>query len=433
MKISVIGTGYVGLISGVCFASLGHAVTCIDTDKVKVARFNRGEPVIYEPGLEEALKKNLNKGRISFSSDYESLKDSEIIIIAVGTPAQDDGSSNLRDFFAAIEKSLPLLKDNTTLVIKSTVPVGTANKVRAFLEQKDKANLFVVNNPEFLREGSAINDFLEPDRIVVGYREDEALRIMKELYGSFIREGFSFIAMDSLSAELTKYAANSFLATKISFINEIAKLCDVVGASIENVRQGISSDHRIGSHFLYPGPGYGGSCFPKDIKALVNTGEEHSMPLHLIKATEEVNGLQKEYFIEKVKSFFAGSLKGKKIAVWGLAFKANTDDIRESPAIKIIKSLSESGAEMTVYDPMATQNFLNLMESEEIQLLSTKDKYDALQDKDALVVLTEWKEFKVPDWDILKQRLKSPLIFDARNLYSKSFLRSQGFSYISIG
>lgn len=433
MKLSIIGTGYVGLVTGTCFAEMGHEVTCIDIDAAKVERMKRGECPIFEPGLEPLMQENYKEGRLHFSNDYESVRKAEAIFLAVGTPSSDDGQADLKYVFAACDSIAPFLNDGAIVVVKSTVPVGTGNKVREHLKTKTNKKFFVVNNPEFLKEGSAVEDFMKPERIIIGSREKEAAEVIEELYEPFNRQVKRTIHMSNLSAEMTKYAANCFLATKISFMNEVAKLCDIVGADVEEVRHGISTDSRIGTQFLYPGPGYGGSCFPKDVRALVHTAKESGMQFQIVEAVESVNKEQKKYLVSKVMKHFNNDLKGKIFTLWGTAFKANTDDIRETPAIDTVLALHEAGAKVRIHDPAAADNFEQYMNNKGVPLDQFENKYEALNGADALIVLTEWKQYRAPDFEEIKGRLKSPLIFDGRNLYNTQNVLKQGFTYYAIG
>lgn len=433
MKLSIIGTGYVGLVTGTCFAEMGHSVTCIDIDEKKVERMRNGECPIYEPGLEPMMQANYNEGRLKFDTGYDSVKDAEAIFLAVGTPSSDDGQADLKYVFAACDSIAPYLKDGSVVVVKSTVPVGTGNKVREHLASKTNKKFFIVNNPEFLKEGSAVDDFMKPERIIIGAREVEAADVIEELYEPFNRQVKRTIRMSNISAEMTKYAANCFLATKISFMNEIARLCDIVGADVEEVRHGISTDSRIGSQFLYPGPGYGGSCFPKDVKALVHTAKELGTKIKIVEAVEEVNKEQKKYLAQKVLKHFKSDLKGKTFVLWGTAFKANTDDIRETPAIDTAVALHEAGAKIRFHDPEAADNFEKLMGQMGIPVDQFENKYDALNGADALIVLTEWKQYRAPDFEEIKSRLSTPIIFDGRNLYNTKKVLEQGFTYYAIG
>ena len=433
MKLSIIGTGYVGLVTGTCFAEMGNKVTCIDIDEAKVARMKEGQCPIYEPGLEELMQSNYQEGRLKFASDYESVKEAKAIFLAVGTPSDESGKADLKYIFGACDSIAPYLQDEAVVVVKSTVPVGTGHKVLEYLSQKTDKKFYVVNNPEFLKEGSAVEDFMKPERIIIGSYNENAAAVLDELYEPFNRQVPRVIHMSNISAEMTKYAANCFLATKISFMNEVARLCDVVGADVEEVRHGISTDSRIGSQFLYPGPGYGGSCFPKDVRALVHTARENEVPFKIIEAVETVNKDQKKYLASKVLKHYSGDLKGKVFAFWGTAFKANTDDIRETPAIDTALALVEAGAKIRVHDPEASANFVNYMKSINVEVEMFTNKYEALNGADALIVLTEWKQYRTPDFDEIKSRLKSPLIFDGRNLYNTKKVLEEGFTYYAIG
>lgn len=434
MKISVIGTGYVGLVSGTCFAEIGHEVTCIDIDPKKIEMLKNGESPIYEPGLNDLLHRNIKSGRLHFSTGLESIKNSKSIFLAVGTPSGDDGSADLTYLFKAAEDVAAQISDDAIIVIKSTVPVGTCNRVKEAVAKKTNKKFHIVNNPEFLKEGSAIEDFMRPDRVVIGHNDQYAADAMTELYEPLVKQGNPIFMMSNLSAEMTKYAANCFLATKISFINDIARLCDTVGADINEVRKGISSDQRIGSHFLYPGPGYGGSCFPKDVKALLYTASQYGADLRIIKAAEDVNDDQKKYMFEKIIKHFDGKLSGKVFAMWGVAFKANTDDVRESPAISMVNELISHGAKVQFFDPVAGANFYKVIDSKNhASLVEFNNKYDCMNGADALVTMTEWREFSFPDFDEIKNRLKNQLIFDGRNLFKTSKVKEMGFQYYAIG
>lgn len=434
MKVSVIGTGYVGLVSGTCFAEIGHDVTCIDIDPNKIATLKEGKSPIYEPGLTDLLERNIESGRLHFATGYESVGKAKAIFLAVGTPSSDDGQADLKYLKQATISVAKEISDGAIVVIKSTVPVGTHKLVKELMAQNTTKKFSVVNNPEFLKEGSAVEDFMRPDRVVIGHAEEESAEAMAELYAPLVRQGNPIYMMSNVSAEMTKYAANCFLATKISFINEIAKLCDATGADVNEVRKGIASDQRIGKHFLYPGPGYGGSCFPKDVKALMHTAKENGMELKIVQATEDVNDAQKLRVFEKMKNH-EGNLEGKTFAFWGAAFKANTDDVRESSSIYMAKALAKAGARVRVFDPVATKNFMREMEHEGIadKVEAIKNKYDAINGCDGLVIMTEWREFAFPDWDELRNRLKQPVIYDGRNLYDTEKVLEQGFKYFAIG
>lgn len=432
MNIAVIGTGYVGLVSGTCFAETGNHVTCVDIDEAKVERMKGGEVPIYEPGLEVLFERNTRQGRLTFTTDLASAtKQAEIIFLALPTPPGADGSADL-SFVLKVAEDLSNIIDRYTIIVdKSTVPVGTAEKVEAILAKKLDPELFdVVSNPEFLREGAAIDDFLKPDRVVIGTRTMKARTRMKRLYDPFVRQGNPIYFMDLRSAEMTKYAANAYLATRISFMNEIANLCEHLGANVDFVRKGIGSDNRIGKRFLFPGIGYGGSCFPKDVQALSRTARQVSYDFKILDAVMNVNSRQKGRLVEKMKAYFQGDLKGKKIAVWGIAFKPNTDDIREAPAIHIINELLKEGAEISAYDPEAMDNAQAIFAD---QITFASDPYDTLKDADALAIMTEWSVFRTPDFDQMKELMKSPVIFDGRNLYDLNNLQELGFYYDSIG
>lgn len=436
MKVSVIGTGYVGLVSGTCFAEIGHDVTCIDIDPKKIEMLKAGKSPIYEPGLTDLLERNIKSNRLHFSTGYESVKDAKSIFLAVGTPSADDGRADLKYLRAAAIEVAKNLSDDAIVVIKSTVPVGTSTEIRKLISENTKKKFHLVNNPEFLKEGSAVEDFMRPDRVIIGHQDEGAYKVMEELYAPLVRQGNPIYGMSNLSAEMSKYAANCFLATKISFINEIARLCDATGSDIEEVRKGISSDKRIGGHFLYPGPGYGGSCFPKDVKALIATAEDFGMDLKIVNATEEVNDEQKVYVFEKVVKKFGADLKGKTFTFWGVAFKANTDDVREASAITMARKLIGAGATVNIFDPVATENYLDVMKAYkecEGKIKSFNDKYEALSHSDALITMTEWREFQAPEFKEIKKRLKSPVIFDGRNLYDTKHVLSEGFEYFAIG
>jgi UDPglucose 6-dehydrogenase len=436
MKITIIGTGYVGLVSGTCFAETGITVSCVDIDQTKIDKLNKGIIPIYEPGLEDMVKNNVEKGRLHFSTDLkESLVDSEAAFIAVGTPPDEDGSADLQYVLAVAKEIGTHMQDYLVIATKSTVPIKTAEKVRAEVDKalkKRKVDIAfdVASNPEFLKEGDAINDFLKPDRIVIGTESERATKIMKRLYKPFLLNGHPIVFMDITSAEMTKYAANSMLATKISFMNDIANLCEIVGADVNMVRKGIGSDSRIGTKFIYPGVGYGGSCFPKDVKALIKTGDEYGRSLEILKAVEYVNENQKNVIPEKIKAHYGADLKGKKFGIWGLSFKPHTDDMREAPSIKIIESLITAGAEVKAYDPVAREEAeARLGDSVEY----CEDKYEALIDSDGLILVTEWPEFRVLNYKILNRLMKNKVVFDGRNIYEAEELQEYGFSYFSIG
>ena len=432
MKISVIGTGYVGLVSGVCFAEMGNKVTCIDIDEKKVQKMQDGKSPIFEPGLELMMQRNIEDKRIMFSTSYESIRDAKAVFMAVGTPSGEDGNADLTYMYAAIDSLIPFLEENLIIVLKSTVPVGTGVAIKKYLHSKTNKKFYVVNNPEFLKEGSAVNDFMKPERVIIGTDSKYAFDIIEELYEPFNRQMKRTVQTSNLSAEVIKYAANCFLATKISFMNEIAQLCDKTGADVTEVRQGIATDSRIGAQFLYPGPGYGGSCFPKDVKALIYKAKELGLDFKIVSATEEVNKKQKYYMYEKLKTHF-GDLSNKTIAIWGTAFKANTDDIRETPAEYIVDELTKQGALVQFYDPEAGDNFENLCSERSFTAKRFLKKYDCLDNADALLVLTEWKEFRTPDLIEIKQRLNNPILFDGRNLYNTKHVLEAGFKYYAVG
>ena len=437
MKIAVVGTGYVGLVSGTCFAETGNHVTCVDIDKAKVERLSAGEITIYEPGLEKIFSRNLKEGRLQFTTSLkEGIEGAKIIFLALPTPPGEDGSADLKYILGVAKDLGKLLKaeDYKVIVDKSTVPVGTADKVKEAILQSGGngiADAFdVVSNPEFLREGAAVEDFMKPDRVVIGTTSEKARKIMQQLYEPFVRQGNPIIFMDEKSAELTKYAANSFLAVKISFMNEVAVLCEKLGADVDMVRRGIGTDFRIGKHFLYPGLGYGGSCFPKDVQALSKSSTDAAYDFKILNAVMQVNKLQKQFFISKINQYYKSDLKGKKFAVWGLAFKPNTDDIREAPALEVIEQLLASGATVTAFDPEAMPN---VKKETKLDIVFAENQYEALQGADALVICTEWNEFRTPDFDKIASQLKAKVIFDGRNLYDIEIINSLGFYYESIG
>ena len=431
MKIAVVGTGYVGLVTGTCFAETGNKVTCIDIDKKKVDKLSAGEITIYEPGLEKIFLRNLKENRLHFTTNLaEGIKDAVIIFLALPTPPGEDGSADLRYVLGVADDLGKLITDYKVIVDKSTVPVGTAEKVRLAIAKNCKTEFDVVSNPEFLREGVAVDDFMKPDRVVVGTNSEKARKAMSDLYAPFVRQGNPVIFMDEKSAELTKYAANSFLATKISFMNEIAQLCERLGADVDMVRRGIGSDDRIGKRFLFPGIGYGGSCFPKDVQALIKSSAEAKYDFKILTAVEQVNEAQKMHLIPKIKTFFNGDLKNRHFALWGLAFKPNTDDIREAPALYIIDALIAAGATVTAYDPEAMANVKNLLGN---KVNYAADQYSSLAGADALIIATEWSEFRTPDFEIIEARLKNKVIFDGRNLFEVKYMKELGYHYESIG
>ena len=430
MKIAVIGTGYVGLVTGTCFAETGNHVTCIDIDANKINKLKAGTITIYEPGLESLFQRNLNQKRLFFTTDLaEGIKGAKIIFLALPTPPGEDESADLQYVLKVADELGGLLDHYTVVVDKSTVPVGTAAKVNQALAKKAKVSFDVVSNPEFLREGVAVDDFMKPDRVVIGTASSQAEGVMQQLYAPFVRQGNPIIFMDIKSAELTKYAANAFLATKITFMNEIANLCSLLGADVDAVRQGIGTDTRIGKRFLFAGTGYGGSCFPKDVKALSKSAQEVAYEFDMLKAVIKVNDQQKIKLIEPIESYLE-SLKGKTIAIWGLAFKPYTDDIREAPALANIDLLLEKGATLRVYDPEAMKNVRELMG---YQIYYAEDQYDALDDADALMIMTEWPVFRTPDFSIVGSKMKNKVIFDGRNLYSLDQMKKLSFTYYSIG
>ena len=431
MKITVIGTGYVGLVTGTCFAETGNKVTCVDIDKNKVDKLASGQITIYEPGLEKIFLRNTKEGRLVFTTQLEEVLDqSDIIFLALPTPPGADGSADLKYVLGVADQIGKLMKDYKVIVNKSTVPVGTADKVRAAIEKNYKGEFDVVSNPEFLREGVAVDDFMKPDRVVVGTTSERAKKLMSELFAPYVRQGNPVIYMDERSSELTKYAANSFLATKISFMNEIAQLCERMGADVDMVRRGIGSDDRIGKRFLFPGIGYGGSCFPKDVQALVKSATEVDYDFEILKAVEKVNALQKLHLVKKVNNYFNHQLQGKKIALWGLAFKPNTDDIRDAPALDMIDAFLKAGATVTAYDPEAMPNVKNKI-GDKIEYAA--NQYAALKGADALVIATEWSEFRTPDFDLIEMDLTSKVIFDGRNLFEVAKMKEMGYYYESIG
>jgi len=431
MKITVIGTGYVGLVTGTCFAETGNKVTCVDIDKAKVDKLSSGQITIYEPGLEKIFLRNTKEGRLVFTTNLEEvLEASEIIFLALPTPPGADGSADLKYVLGVADKMGKLMKGYKVVVNKSTVPVGTADKVREAIAKNYKGEFDVVSNPEFLREGVAVDDFMKPDRVVIGTKSEQAKKVMTELYAPFVRQGNPLIFMDERSSELTKYAANSFLATKISFMNEISQLCERMGADVDMVRRGIGSDDRIGKRFLFSGIGYGGSCFPKDVQALVKSSNEVNYDFEILKAVEKVNALQKLHLVNKINTYFKNDLQGKKIALWGLAFKPNTDDIRDAPAIDMINALTAAGATITAYDPEAMPNVKNKIGD---KIKYATNQYEALTGADILVIATEWSEFRTPDFEIIEKELPSKVIFDGRNLFDVAKMKEMGYHYESIG
>ncbi|HWN88330.1 MAG TPA: UDP-glucose/GDP-mannose dehydrogenase family protein [Chitinophagaceae bacterium] len=431
MKIAVVGTGYVGLVTGTCFAETGNTVTCVDIDKNKVEKLSSGQITIYEPGLEKLFLRNQREERLKFTTNLEEgIADAKVIFLALPTPPGEDGSADLKYILGVAEELGKILKDYKVIVDKSTVPVGTAEKVRDVIAKNCQCEFDVVSNPEFLREGVAVEDFMKPDRVVIGTESERARKIMADLFAPFVRQGNPVIFMDEKSAELTKYAANSFLATKISFMNEIAQLCELLGADVDMVRRGIGSDDRIGKRFLFPGIGYGGSCFPKDVQALVKSASDIKYDFRILHAVMEVNEKQKVNLIPRIKKYFNNNVTGKKIALWGLAFKPNTDDIREAPALYLIEELLKAGASIAAFDPEAMKNVREVVGD---KISFTENQYDALINCDALIIATEWSEFRTPDFDKMTERMKSKVIFDGRNVFDLSQMKNLGFYYESIG
>ncbi len=436
MKISVIGTGYVGLVSGTCFSETGVDVVCVDVDQRKIDKLNSGQIPIYEPGLEDIYKRNVEKGRLTFTTSLkDSLVDSEAVFIAVGTPPDEDGSADLKYVLGVAREIGKNIDHYMVIVTKSTVPVGTSLKVKAAIQEELKLRnadvpFDVASNPEFLKEGSAVDDFLKPDRIVVGIESAEAEKTMKRLYKPFLLNGHPILFMDIASSEMTKYAANSMLATKISFMNDIANLCELVGADVSMVRKGIGSDTRIGNKFIYPGTGYGGSCFPKDVQALIRTADEYGHSLEILKAVESVNYRQKSVLVSKIRSHFGDNLQGMKFAMWGLSFKPKTDDMREAPSLVIINLLLNEGAIVSAYDPVAMEETRRILGD---KITFAKDEYEACIDSDALIVVTEWPEFRMPNFKVVEKLLKTKTIFDGRNIYEPEEMADINFNYYSIG
>ncbi len=435
MRVSVVGSGYVGLVAAVCFADVGNDVICVDVDEDKIKSLKNGVVPIYEPGLDEYLKRNVNEDRIQFTTDIKyAVEKSKVIFVAVGTPPGEDGSADLSHVLEVAKSIGTHMNEFKVVVDKSTVPVGTAEKVTREIKKHTKHEVAVVSNPEFLKEGSAVNDFMKPDRVVIGTSSEEAAEIMRNLYMPFVRTGKPIIVMDEKSAELTKYAANSMLATKISFMNDIANLCDKVGADVEMVRKGIGSDVRIGPYFIFPGTGYGGSCFPKDVKAIIKTAQENNHDLEILKSVEKVNNRQKTALMDKILNYFSDNLKDKVFAMWGLAFKPQTDDMREAPSIEMINELVKHGAKIQAHDPAAlneTKRIFGNKIGNDINLF--EKRYDSLENTDGLIIMTEWNEFREPDFNLIKETLKSPVIFDGRNLYQPKRLKKLGLDYYCIG
>lgn len=436
MKIVIVGTGYVGLVTGVCFADVGIDVTCVDIDNTKIDNLKKGIAPIYEQGLDELLEKNLQRGTIRFSTDLsECLNDADVVFSAVGTPPDEDGSADLK-YVLDVAKTVGKHMNKYVLVVtKSTVPVGTASKVRQAIQgeldaRNAKIEFDVASNPEFLKEGSAIKDFMYPERIVIGVESERAEEVMKRLYKPFTLNGHPVIFMDVPSAEMTKYASNAMLAARISFMNDVANLCELVGADVNQVRRGIGSDSRIGSKFLYPGIGYGGSCFPKDVKALVKTAQQNGYQMRVLQSVEEVNEAQKSILFKKFQTYFNGNISGKTVAMWGLAFKPGTDDMREAPALVLIDLLTKAGCKVKAFDPVSIEECKRRI-GDKIEYV--ENHYDALKDADVLFLVTEWTEFRFPDWPKIKGMLKTPVVFDGRNIYEKDELLKEGFDYIGIG
>jgi len=436
MKIAIVGTGYVGLVTGTCFAEVGMNVTCIDIDQKKIDNLNKGILPIYEPGLDEMVNRNVEKKRLHFSTNLaEAIQGAEVVFIAVGTPPDEDGSADLKYVLAVASSIGENAQHAMVVVTKSTVPVGTAEKVRGalteqLLKRQSDIEIYVASNPEFLKEGAAIEDFMKPDRIVVGVDNPKAEEFIRKLYKPFLMNGHPIYFMDIPSAEMTKYAANAMLATKISFMNDIANLCEIMGADVNMVRKGIGSDTRIGTKFIYPGVGYGGSCFPKDVKALIKTAKENKYNMRVLTAVEEVNENQKEVLFNKVKNHFKGNLKGKKFALWGLSFKPKTDDMREAPSLVIIEKLLKEGAIVVAYDPVAMHEAKRMMGD---TITYSLDMYDCLDSADALLIVTEWPEFRVPDFDEITKRLNEKTLFDGRNIFDFQDMKKLGYNYYCVG
>ncbi len=431
MKIAVVGTGYVGLVTGTCFAETGNTVTCVDIDQEKVKKLQSGVVTIYEPGLEQLFERNIKQDRLRFTTNLEEgIRDAKVIFLALPTPPGEDGSADLKYILKVADDLGPLLADYTIIIDKSTVPVGTADKVRDRIAAKAKVEFDVVSNPEFLREGVAVEDFMKPERVVIGTNSVKARKVLEALYAPYVRQGNPLVFMDERSAELTKYAANSFLATKISFMNEIANLCELLGADVDAVRKGIGTDSRIGKRFLFPGIGYGGSCFPKDVQALAKSSSDVSYDFKILRAVMDVNTDQKTRLIARIKEYFKGNLKGKVIAFWGLSFKPHTDDIREAPSLYNIEALLDEGAIVKAHDPEAMENVKRLL-GDRIQYHKTP--YDAAEGADAIFIATEWPEFRTPDFERLGSLVKGRVIFDGRNLYDTNAMKEQGYAYYSIG
>jgi len=431
MQIAMIGTGYVGLVTGTCFAESGNKVVCVDIDEKKIAKLKQGVIPIYEPGLKELVVRNHDAERLLFTTDLpEAVQDADIVYLAVGTPQSDDGSADLSALWKVVDSMSSHIRDDVVIVTKSTVPVGTNRGIYERLQKLNKRKYHVASNPEFLKEGAAINDFMYPDRVVVGVRDEYVADVLRDLYSPFLRTDNPFLVMSPESAELTKYVANALLATKISFINEMANICEKMNGDINDVRRGIGHDRRIGFHFLFPGVGYGGSCFPKDVRALASMAEEHGLLPTILRSVDSVNNLQKHVLINKIESFFNGELAGKRIAIWGLAFKPKTDDIREAPALTLIDRLLDHNASIVVYDPEAMENVRELYGD---QIEYAKKAITALDGADALAINTEWDVFRHPDFEDVKARMKAPVVFDGRNVWDSKVMHEHGFTYFSIG
>lgn len=431
MKIAVVGTGYVGLVTGTCFAETGNQVTCVDIDERKVEKLNNRIIPIYEPGLDVLFHRNVEEGRLKFTTSLvEGIRGAEVIFLALPTPPGEDGSADLKYILGVANDLGPILEQYAVIVDKSTVPVGTAEKVHACVEKNAKIDFDVVSNPEFLREGVAVEDFMKPDRVVIGTKSEKAKAVMNRLYAPLVRQGNPVIFMDERSAEMTKYAANAFLATKITFMNEIANLCEKVGANVDDIRKGIGTDSRIGKRFLFAGIGYGGSCFPKDVQALAKTAQDYEYDFKVLQSVMDVNHAQKKRLLPLIKQHFGDDLKGKTIAVWGLAFKPYTDDIREAPALDNIRDLLDAGAKITAYDPEAMENVRNILGN---QITFAHTSYAALDDADALLIMTEWPMFRTPEFEKMNLLLKNKVIFDGRNVYELDQMREMGYTYYSIG
>jgi UDPglucose 6-dehydrogenase len=438
MRLAIIGTGYVGLVTGACFAEMGNIVWCVDKDKKRLMELKEGRVPFYEPQLSEIVSNNFREKRLLFTDDYKkAIPDADVVFICVGTPPREDGSADLKYVLNAASEMKPLLKNNTIVAIKSTVPVGTCDMVEDLLNKGRKKKIVVVSNPEFLKEGDAVRDFMYPDRVVVGTEDERARKVFLELYSPYTKRGQAIIFMKRRSSELTKYAANSFLALRVSFINEISMLCERIGADVEEVRRGIGTDRRIGMQFMYPGIGYGGSCFPKDVKALIELGKRYNMDISTARVTDRINQLQRENFFKKILNRFGGRLTGLVFAIEGVSFKPNTDDIREAPSLYVIAKILEAGGKVRVFDPIALKNFMDysgLYTGEnKRRIYIAKDYYDAARSADALVLITEWNEFRRPDYRRLSKIMRRRIIFDGRNIYTKEVLLENGFEYFGVG